>query len=313
MACAYVFRWACAQQNKNQASPSCCILCFCNTRDHRMPVAAKIGWSDVNPATREAVAFDGTVRALPLDTDYIAVGYRQDVYEKAGLTPPETLEELVSHSEELNNVDHNDDGVPDWGYCVSPQVRRVSCLCIRVCMCVHVCVRVRMCVRCRCVHVCVCVCLERSALTPSLPASCPLLLLVAASCPFRSTTCTRLWRPSCKLPSTVMAARNALVATLSRTCFLTPPRSSHFSTTRASSMRSAFLPAFSDRQTAKSSLVRFRARVVVCSFSCFLPLLPCFPPPPPLLLLFFFFPARFLLVATRTFALIAFFPTFLPP
>ncbi|EGD77131.1 TK protein kinase [Salpingoeca rosetta] len=83
---------------------------------------AKIGWTDVNPATREAVSFNGTVRALPLDTDYVALGYRQDVYDRNGLQPPETLEELVAHSELLNGKDHNGDGEPDWGYCLTPQV-----------------------------------------------------------------------------------------------------------------------------------------------------------------------------------------------
>lgn len=42
----------------------------------------ELGWSDVNPALRHSVSFNGTVRALPLDSDYVSYGYRQDIYEK---------------------------------------------------------------------------------------------------------------------------------------------------------------------------------------------------------------------------------------
>jgi hypothetical protein len=38
------------------------------------------------------------------------------------MTPPETLEQLVAHSEFFNGQDHNADGEPDWGYCLTPQV-----------------------------------------------------------------------------------------------------------------------------------------------------------------------------------------------
>ena len=38
------------------------------------------------------------------------------------MTPPRTIEELASLSERLNGLDHNDDGEPDWGVCLTPQV-----------------------------------------------------------------------------------------------------------------------------------------------------------------------------------------------
>jgi hypothetical protein len=39
-------------------------------------------WNDVNAALRDAVSFSNSVRALPLDSDYVAVAYRQDVYDR---------------------------------------------------------------------------------------------------------------------------------------------------------------------------------------------------------------------------------------
>jgi ABC-type glycerol-3-phosphate transport system substrate-binding protein len=41
-----------------------------------------IRWTDVNPALRDAVSFSSSVRALPLDSDYVALGYRQDIYDR---------------------------------------------------------------------------------------------------------------------------------------------------------------------------------------------------------------------------------------
>jgi len=79
---------------------------------------------DINAASRSAVSFNGTVRALPLDTDYVAIGWRQDTFFKHGLelSPPRTIEELAELAEFLNERDHNDDGELDWGVCLTPQV-----------------------------------------------------------------------------------------------------------------------------------------------------------------------------------------------
>lgn len=86
--------------------------------------AETVQFLDINPASRSAVSFNGTVKALPLDTDYVAIGWRQDVFFKHGLAlrPPSTIEELASLSEQLHGLDHNGDGEPDWGICISPQV-----------------------------------------------------------------------------------------------------------------------------------------------------------------------------------------------
>jgi len=93
-----------------------------------------INFMDINQASRSAVSFDGEVRALPLDTDYIAFGYRADIFDNPDiiekyyathgeeLKVPDTIEELVDISEKLNgNHDYNNDGENDWGFCLTPQ------------------------------------------------------------------------------------------------------------------------------------------------------------------------------------------------
>ena len=76
-----------------------------------------------NPASRSAVSFEGEVRALPLDADYIAFGWRQDIFENPeiqnayyatwgeNLKVPDTIEEMVIVGERLNGRhDFNNDG-----------------------------------------------------------------------------------------------------------------------------------------------------------------------------------------------------------
>lgn len=86
--------------------------------------ADAVQFLDINTASRSAVSFGGKVRALPLDTDYVASGWRQDVFHKHGidLSPPRTIEELADLSEQFNGLDHNGDGELDWGVCLTPQV-----------------------------------------------------------------------------------------------------------------------------------------------------------------------------------------------
>ena len=45
--------------------------------------AEYVNWLDINSASRDAVSYNGTIRALPLDTDYIALGWNEEVFCKA--------------------------------------------------------------------------------------------------------------------------------------------------------------------------------------------------------------------------------------
>jgi len=90
-----------------------------------------IRFDDINSASRAAVTYGGSVVALPLDSDNIAAAYRQDLMNKyqewyqdtynEPLLPPNTIEEMVTISERINGQDHDGDGVPDWGFCLTPQ------------------------------------------------------------------------------------------------------------------------------------------------------------------------------------------------
>lgn len=93
-----------------------------------------INFMDINQASRSAVSFEGEVRALPLDADYVAFGWRQDVFDNPDikndyyatwgetLKVPDTIEEMVIVSERLNGRhDYNNDGEMDWGFCLTPQ------------------------------------------------------------------------------------------------------------------------------------------------------------------------------------------------
>ena len=93
-----------------------------------------IKFTDINQASRNAVTYNGTVRALPLDTDYIVIGWREDSFAKHkigdtfgkgrvnDMVPPATIDDLADLAEYLNHKDHNDDQKGDWGICLTPQV-----------------------------------------------------------------------------------------------------------------------------------------------------------------------------------------------
>jgi len=87
----------------------------------RIAETPEIAWNDVNAGSRDIITFSSGIPALPLDTDYVSFGYRQDLLDKHGLQPPQTLQEMVKQSEFFNGKDHNGDGVPDWGFCLTAQ------------------------------------------------------------------------------------------------------------------------------------------------------------------------------------------------
>lgn len=90
-----------------------------------------IRFDDINSASRSAVTYGGEVVALPLDSDNIAVGYRQDLMNKYAdwyqetfgeeLKAPNTVEEMLTISERINGQNHTDDDKPGWGFCLTPQ------------------------------------------------------------------------------------------------------------------------------------------------------------------------------------------------
>ena len=60
-------------------------------------------WKDFKKSSVDAVTLGGSVYAIPIVTEGEIVYYRKDLFEKAGLKPPTTLEELEAAAKKLND------------------------------------------------------------------------------------------------------------------------------------------------------------------------------------------------------------------
>ncbi|HEV3082604.1 MAG TPA: sugar ABC transporter substrate-binding protein [Gemmataceae bacterium] len=60
-------------------------------------------WSDFQEAARDTVTFDKAVYGVPVVTEREMVYYRKDLFDKAGLKPPATLDELKAAAAKLND------------------------------------------------------------------------------------------------------------------------------------------------------------------------------------------------------------------
>jgi multiple sugar transport system substrate-binding protein len=64
---------------------------------------AEWDWKDFKKSAIDAVTLAGTVYAVPIVTEGEIVYYRKDLFEKAGLKPPTTLEELEEAAKKLHD------------------------------------------------------------------------------------------------------------------------------------------------------------------------------------------------------------------
>ncbi len=55
-------------------------------------------------AVKQAAAYDGKKYFIPLTQHYVAVFYNKEVFEKAGVTPPETWDEFLEVCEKISNI-----------------------------------------------------------------------------------------------------------------------------------------------------------------------------------------------------------------
>jgi len=79
-----------------------------------------IQWNDIAPFFRDFSAnFGGKTYLVPLDGDFHMLYYRTDVFEKAGLKPPETWDEYLADAKLLNGKDFNGDGTKGFGSCIA--------------------------------------------------------------------------------------------------------------------------------------------------------------------------------------------------
>lgn len=60
-------------------------------------------WSDFPKSTVDAVTYSGSINSIPIVTEWQTLFYRKDLFEKAGLKPPTTLEELEAAAKKLHN------------------------------------------------------------------------------------------------------------------------------------------------------------------------------------------------------------------
>jgi multiple sugar transport system substrate-binding protein/raffinose/stachyose/melibiose transport system substrate-binding protein len=66
---------------------------------------AEMGWDEAFPATvREAVTIDGRQYFVPMALQWNPIWYRTDIFEEAGLTPPQTWEEFLAACDTLREA-----------------------------------------------------------------------------------------------------------------------------------------------------------------------------------------------------------------
>lgn len=60
-------------------------------------------WEDFQESARNTVTFEGAVFGIPIITEREMIYYRKDLFEKAGLKPPTTMDELKAAAEKLSD------------------------------------------------------------------------------------------------------------------------------------------------------------------------------------------------------------------
>ena len=72
-------------------------------------------WNDFQKTAVDATTLKGNLYAVPIVTEWQTLFYRKDLFEKAGLQPPKTLEELEAAAKKLNDPDNGVYGIVSRG------------------------------------------------------------------------------------------------------------------------------------------------------------------------------------------------------
>ncbi|MCL2000693.1 MAG: sugar ABC transporter substrate-binding protein [Planctomycetes bacterium] len=64
-------------------------------------------FEDITPGARACVSYEGQLLGIPTSNESHVLYYRKDVFEKHGLQPPATFDELVAAAEKLTDRDNN--------------------------------------------------------------------------------------------------------------------------------------------------------------------------------------------------------------
>jgi multiple sugar transport system substrate-binding protein len=90
-------------------------------------VDTAIQWNDISRFFRDfSSKYAGRIYSIPLDGDIQLVYYRLDIFSKNKPPPPRTWDEYLEIAEKLQGVDMNDDGIPDYGSCISKKPNEQS-------------------------------------------------------------------------------------------------------------------------------------------------------------------------------------------
>jgi multiple sugar transport system substrate-binding protein len=86
----------------------------------RIAKDGKIEENDVAPFFRDfSQKYGGKTYMITLDGDFHMIYYRTDLFDAAGLKPPETWEDYLAAAKALHGKDMNGDGTPDYGSCIA--------------------------------------------------------------------------------------------------------------------------------------------------------------------------------------------------
>jgi len=72
-------------------------------------------WADFQKSAVEATTLNSTVYAVPIVSEWQMLFYRKDLFERAGLKPPTTLEELEAAAKKLHNPEKDMYGIVSRG------------------------------------------------------------------------------------------------------------------------------------------------------------------------------------------------------
>lgn len=72
-------------------------------------------WNDFQKTAVDATTLKGNLYAVPIVTEWQTLFYRKDLFEKAGLQPPKTLEELEAAAKKLNDPENGVYGIVSRG------------------------------------------------------------------------------------------------------------------------------------------------------------------------------------------------------
>ena len=72
-------------------------------------------WNDFQKTAVDATTLKGNLYAVPIVMEWQTLFYRKDLFEKAGLQPPKTLEELEAAAKKLNDPDNGVYGIVSRG------------------------------------------------------------------------------------------------------------------------------------------------------------------------------------------------------